>query len=421
MKLPRSVRVLIAIAALSVLSAAATLTGTVTNGTTGKPSAGDDVALLELSQGMNEAGSTKTDAQGRFSFKIENEDSPHLVRINHQDVNYFAKGGPIPPGTTSVTIEVYDVAKKVPGIALTVAMMRLQAEASSLQVVELYAVKNASSPPKTQMSDRAFEIVLPEGAQIDASLAAGPGGQPVSSAPVPTGEKNRYAFVFPLRPGETRFQLSYHLPYSGKATFQPKLLYPAEHLVVMLPKSMQFTPNSAASFQPMGEEQGADVRVATGIKQEQNLGFSISGTGLIQEAQEAGAEAQSSGGGVARGRPGGGLGAPEETPDPLHQYRWYILGGLGAALALGAFYVVTRPPAATVAAAPSADFQVPADAAQRPPQSTASSAELLDALKEELFQLKVDRHQGRISQEEYEKSKAALDHTIARATARKKA
>jgi hypothetical protein len=46
------------------------------------------------------------------------------------------------------------------------------------------------------------------------------------------------------------------------------------------------------------------------------------------------------------------------------------------------------------------------------------SERLLEALKEELFQLELDRHQGRISQKEYETSKAALDHTIARAAAR---
>ena len=44
------------------------ITGTVTNATTGKPSAGDEVTLLSLSQGMQEVGSTKSDASGRFSF-----------------------------------------------------------------------------------------------------------------------------------------------------------------------------------------------------------------------------------------------------------------------------------------------------------------------------------------------------------------
>jgi hypothetical protein len=38
-------------------------------------------------------------------------------------------------------------------------------------------------------------------------------------------------------------------------------------------------------------------------------------------------------------------------------------------------------------------------------------------MKEELFQLELDRQQGRIASEEYERAKAALDETIRRAVA----
>ena len=39
-------------------------------------------------------------------------------------------------------------------------------------------------------------------------------------------------------------------------------------------------------------------------------------------------------------------------------------------------------------------------------------------MKEELFQLEIDRQQGKVSVEEYSKAKAALDETIKRALAR---
>lgn len=432
MKLCSLTRLLTAILALSALAAAATLTGTVTNGTTGKRAAGDDVVLLQLAQGMTEQARTKTDAQGRFKLDIPDSDAPHLVRVNHQGASYFPKGGPVMPGASTVEIQVYDVAKKVDGISLTVDMMRFQSEGGTLQATELWAVNNASTPPRTQMSDRAFELQLPDGAQVDSSMAAAPGGQGVNSAPVPTGEKNHYAFIFPLRPGETRFQVSYHLPYSGQATIRPAVSYPARHIVVMLPKTMQFGPTGSANFQPMGEEQGAALQVATDVKPGQDLGFKLSGTGTIQEAQQTadagpGAEAQG-GAAIGRGRPGGGLGLPEETPDPLHRYRWYILGGLAVALAVGAFYVATRPggvageapaPRAPQVAEPGKTPRVrPVGSAGARASGNGRSERLLEALKEELFQLELDRHQGRISQKEYETSKAALDHTIARAAAR---
>jgi len=426
---------LAAVLALSAISSAATLKGTVKNGTTRKPAAGNEVVLLELSQGMNEAARTKTDAKGRFSFTFADTGGPHMVRVNHQNVNYFPAGGMVPPGTESVEVTVYDAAPKVQGISLTVDMMRIQTEGNALQVAELFAVKNASDPPRTQMSDQAFELYLPEGAQVDSSFAAGPGGQPVNSAPVPQSEKNKYAFIFPLRPGETRFQVSYHLPYSGEASFRPRLLYPSQHLVVMLPKSMQFSPAGGAKFQSMGEQGGANVQVAI-VAAGEELGFKVAGTGIIRETEEASAGGAQGGAAMAGGRPGGGLGLPEETPDPLHQYRWFILGGLAVVLALGVFYVVTRPQPAPATAGdsvpptgsrpvPRAAAPAPRPAARaeapRPPTpapASGNSGRLLEVLKEELFQLEMERHQGRIAQEEYEKARAALDTTLARAAAR---
>ena len=41
-------------------------------------------------------------------------------------------------------------------------------------------------------------------------------------------------------------------------------------------------------------------------------------------------------------RPGGGLGAPIDAPDPLHDYRVYILGAFALVLVMGGFYVVSR-------------------------------------------------------------------------------
>jgi hypothetical protein len=46
---------------------------------------------------------------------------------------------------------------------------------------------------------------------------------------------------------------------------------------------------------------------------------------------------------------------------------------------------------------------------------------LLEGLKEEIFQLEVERQQGRISEEDYQKTKSALDQTLQRALARAKA
>lgn len=194
---------------LTALAPAQTLTGTVKNSTTGKPAAGDEVVLLKLAQGMEEAGRTKTDAKGHFSFKLDDAQSPHLVRAIHQEVTYHRMA---PPGSTSVELEVYDVAK-IDGIAIVADIMRVQVEQGQLEVMRAFAVQNTSNPPRTQMNERNLEFYVPEGAKVIDGSAMTAGGQPITSAPVPeSGKKDRYSFIFPLRPGVTQFQVAFQLP-----------------------------------------------------------------------------------------------------------------------------------------------------------------------------------------------------------------
>jgi hypothetical protein len=416
-RLYASVTVIILALLLSALASAQTITGTVTNGTTNKPASGDDVVLLSLMNGMQEAGRTQSDAKGNFTLKLDAA-GPHLIRVIHQGVTYHRMA---PPGTTSVEVQVFDVATKVAGIQVTADVMRVQAQGNELGGVRLFAVNNASNPPRTQMNDQNFEFYLPEGAQIDQSMAETAGGQPINSAPVPQKEKNRYAFIFPLRPGETQFQVSFHLPYNGQASINPRPIYGSQHFVVMLPKSMQFTPGQGAAFVPMNDPRQPDavVQVVSNATVGQPLDFSVSGAGTLTDAGDdsAGTPTPASGATAGRdSRPGGGLGPPIDAPDPLEKYRWYILGGFGLVLAAGAIFVLGRSKSTVPQFAASDVEIVDLPVVTKPPADR--SALLLDALKEELFQLEVERKQGKISQPEYEKARTALDQTLERALKR---
>lgn len=389
---------------LSLSASAQTLTGLVRNGSTGKPAAGDDVVLLKLSEGMEEVARTTSNAAGRFSLPVADAAAQHLVRVNHQDVNYHR---PAPPGATSVEVEVFDAAAKVEGVKAVVNILRMQTVAGGLEVVEVYGLRNESQPPRTWMDERTLEVVLPAGAEIQASMAAGPGGMPVNASPVPQEQPGQYAFKFPVRPGETRFQITYLLPYSGEASLQPRLKFPVEHMVIMLPRTMQFS--SSAPFQQMTEEDGSTVHVATSVLPGKEPAFRVSGTGAFEPEAAAGAQADN--------RPGGGLGPPSESPDPLRQYRWYILGGLAVALAAGAFFLMQRPGVGRPqVAAPASVATLGAAEGGRATLPVPDRRQiLLDALKDELFALETDRLEGRIPQEEYQQAKSALDRALARA------
>ena len=406
------------------VASAQNITGAVTNGSTGKPSAGDEVTLLSLSQGMQEVGSGKTDAQGQFSLAAPAEQGvPHMVRVTHGGVNYFPQGGPLMPGATSAQITVYDTAKKLDGLSQTVEVDRYEAQGGQLQAIALFAIKNGSNPPRTLDADQTFEFVLPVGATMDTGMAKSPGGQPLNMPPTETAQKGHYAFSFPLKPGETQFQVGYHMPYSGEASFSPKPLAEVQHFVVMTPQGMTFTPKNAQRFQSMPDSPG--VMVATNVKPGEDLSFKVSGTGQFPAEGQQAAGGNEAGGGMGGGqsagrdnRPGGGLGAPIDSDDPLHDYRAVILGVFALVLVMGGAYVIAKSNNPAPAAAKAGSVGAPQVAVDEPARDR--NTKLLEAMKDELFQLELDRQQGKISQDEYGKAKAALDETIRRAVARAK-
>jgi hypothetical protein len=248
--------------------------------------------------------------------------------------------------------------------------------------------------------------------------------------------------------------LEFTLPYTGEIKIDPKPLYPAEHLVVVLPKTMQFKAANPPSFESMHDPTQGDsiVEVARQTKPGQPLGFTLTGNGVItespgevasgaarqqdqlQQQQQQPDQPQAGDNRSSDNRPGGGLGVPIDAPDALQQYRWPILGAFAVLLAIGGWVVTKRQPVTAVAATSTPRPAVASSdrsAASRPTALTAAapatsaasnpvprSSMLLEALKEELFQLELERKQGKITPADYEKARAALDHTLDRALKR---
>jgi hypothetical protein len=435
---------LLAFAALTGSALAASITGTVINKTTNKPAGGDDVVLIRLAQGMQESTRAKTDKKGHFSLDVPDSDSMHLVRVTHDKANYFQ---PVPPGTTNLDFEVYTAEPKVEGVTGEADVLKIQSDpgGANLTVTEMFFLKNDSSPPKTQFSDHPFVFDLPAGAVVQASLALAPGGMPVRTAPVPLGD-NHYTFIFPIRPGETRFQVSYTVPYKGSLSFAPHPSLPTDTVAIVMPKSMKFQPAAGSPYQAVTEETTAQAYAARSVTASEPLGFTISGTGELprdsdtgqgsntsQSPNGGGAEAAPQspdagnapvGSGLSEARPGGGIGAPIDPQginDPWAKYKWWIIGGLGLLLAAGAGFMLKQPvPAGPDPALGQAVVPAPRPSPASPtPQPTPNEPSgLLATLRDELFALETDRLQGRISEAEYLEQKAALEVVLRRSLAR---
>jgi hypothetical protein len=420
----------------TVTALGATITGVVTDRTTGKPSAGDTIAVINTAQSMDEIAKATSDATG--SFHVNAPDGGQiLLHITHHGAEYFKS---VQPGAANVDIDVYDSAAKIEGIAGEALVLRAETDLTgkTLTVAENFFVQNASAPPRTEVGGNTFDFYLPAGAQISQSLASAPGGLPTNT-PVKTidATTGHYAFTFPIRPGETRFQVAYSLPYTGKLIFGLKLSVPTGDVAVMLPKSMRF--QGSAIFQPINPDPNSQSFDAHQPPADQPVQFTIAGTGQLpqtqddtQGASQASADQTGSTGPPAQTattsqRPGGGLGAPDDpTNDPWSKYKWWILSVLGLALVIGAAVMLKSAPAPAVAGAPpSLSPESPAQAsaaayapAAPTPAVATSPNPLLSALKDELFELETDRLAGRLTDAQYAEHKAAFDVVLRRALSR---
>lgn len=393
---------------------AASVSGTITDKTTGKPAAGDTVVLVDVQASMGEAAHATTDSKGHYTLN-EPGNGPYLVRVTHQGAGYFIAA---PQGNAPGDIAVYDVAAKVKGVFIEADVLEVESDNGQLKVDERYFVHNTSQPPTTQWSKKSFEIVLPDDAVLGDVGAQRPGGLPTSIKLNPESAKGHYSFDFPIQPDDgdkdTLFQISYSLPYSsGKYTFKSVVSLPADNLAVLLPKSMTFAAGGGAQFRSVQEDPGVQTLLLKNVAADKPVEFTVSGTGAIPRDNQGGTQGQMAG----PNQPGGGIGQPINTPDPLSKYKWWILGGLALVLVVGAGFLLRKPTGATaqaggVAASPTAAVPV---AYQPAAGGTGQKTALLAALKDELFAVESEKLSGAITPEQYAEIKAALEIVLKRA------
>lgn len=385
---------------------AQTIAGTVRNLTTAQPASGDDVILLRLGNGMEEQSRTKTDAQGAFAVGRKGADGQYLVRVMHQGVNYDKTV----TGTAPLEIGVVDAVSKIKDLSGNIGMVQMESVGKILKVTEMYSITNPSNPPVTQAGPHNFEIFLPPGAAFDTVEAKRAEGIWIKTSPQPVpGRPGSYSVNFPIRPGDTLFKATYHLPYSERMRFHLKVPYPIKKFAVIHPPSMVFRPLQKGGFMNPGMANGQQIEKAVS---EPLVGevpaFEISGVGTATQPAATAPQvlpppSHSSVGAPATSAPATPADAKNDksissTGNFSKTTLWLSLLIVAGLLGCGAWF-----------AWKARRVRIQPAGRQRP---------LVEVLKEELFQLEVDRARGSISPEEYAATKQALNHTLARAVAK---
>jgi hypothetical protein len=404
----------VALLASATVLSAGTVTGTVTNGTTGKPAGNIEMILIQLQGGMQPVANTKTDAQGRFKFDNPQLGAgPMLLRAVYRGVNYHE---PVTPGKTSVDVQVFDPTSKPDAVSVTARAIILQPDGTELDVGEEYNLTNKTQPPLAYYkADGSFLFSLPAGATMNQVSAVSASGMPVIQAPIDKGN-NKEAIAYAFRPGESGVRMSYKLPYANnqaKLTFVSP--YAAERVGIFVPPTVQV---SGAGLSPAGTEQGFSVYMLQAVGANTPFSVSVSGT--------------------APPPPQGGVGGGDQTQDPsvnsrageaptaaattlparLDSLKWTVVAGFAAIFALGLIFLLRRPEMV-------ADPAISSVSAGGPRQKRGRSRDLdtvaevnqkvhgsLDEMKESLFKLELRWQAGTISEEDYSREHARMQKVL---------
>ena len=262
----------------------ASVDGTVVNGTTGNAQPSVIVTLVQPgAQGMQTLGTVRTDAAGKFNFDKDVPPGPVLLQAIFQGVLYTQA---LPPGTptTGLHVKVYDATSKAGIAKVSQHVMLFEPSENSLSVSEMFQVENQSSTTFQDPVNGSVRFYVPGsgGGKINVTIRA-PGGMPIQRPAEKTKDKDVYKVDYPVKPGESQFEVGYSLPASD--TFTGKILSGQGKTFLLTPSDVTL---SGDGIESQGQEPQTQAHVYSASAA--NFSVRIAGTGSLQNQDAAPAE-----------------------------------------------------------------------------------------------------------------------------------
>lgn len=265
------------------LPAFGAVTGTVINRSTGKPQAGATVGFNKLGgNGIELIDQAKSDANGNFTINQTPEgQTPFLLRTVYDGVSYNHM---LPPGspTTGITVDVFNASKQQGAAKVTKHMILFEPANGQMTVNETYILENGGKEAWNDADQGTLKFFLPAGAGGKAQIqATAPGGMPIGAGVLKTGKPDIFGVDFPVKPGETRIDVTYQTPYTAGQPFAGKVPSKDENTYLIAPNGITLAGTGLNDL-------GTEPRTQAHIYGLAGQSYEITLTG--QEAAPAGAD-----------------------------------------------------------------------------------------------------------------------------------
>jgi plastocyanin len=174
---------------------------------------------------MKTLGTTVSDASGHFAFANDQPGGgPQLLQATFQGVNYNKLLTPATP-TAGVQLEIFDSTKSPSVVQAATQFMVFEPDASRISVGETVIFQNASTTTFNNEQTGSFRFYLPRAANGQVRVQVqGPQGMPLPRAAEKTEQPDIFKISYPIKPGETQFEISYVIPAGSPFTYRGRIV-----------------------------------------------------------------------------------------------------------------------------------------------------------------------------------------------------
>lgn len=316
---------------LVAASAFGAVDGTVTNKTTNKPQAGATVTLYKLGgAGMESVESVKSDASGKFTIN-QDAKGPHLIQTAFDGVVYNHM---LPPGQpqTELNLDVFNASKQPGASKIKQHLILVEPLGTELQVRESYFFENSGTTTWNDPYGGTLRFYIPQETRGNVEvMATAPQGMPIRRPADKSNQPGVLKVDFPIKPGESRIDVNYKLPFTSPGTFSGKILQPSDQTMLAVPRGVEVKGEGV-------EETGKEPRTQASVFKITAKAFKLelTGTGELQPAAGGGGE----GGGGEENGP-----SISQIQAKIYDRVYWVLGLTMSVLLLGFLLMYRANPA----------------------------------------------------------------------------
>ena len=238
-------------ALLLLTTAHAAVTGTVVNGTTGKPQAGVSINLVQPGQkGMQQLGTATSAGDGTFAFEAEpGTPAPFLLQSTYQQLSYSTLVQPT-DSKTGVQVLVYDSSPSRDAVAIDRHGILFQPSENQLIVQEFVFINNNGKTSYADPANGTFRFFVPADIATVKVNITPPNSMPLLRPAEKTQSPKIRKISFPIRPGQTQIEIEYTVPLTDPMMFSGEILHNDGETRLIVPRGVSLEGDGLEQFAP---------------------------------------------------------------------------------------------------------------------------------------------------------------------------